>query len=325
MLKYFSLLLLPLFAFCLNAQEPTVELGRESRIDSVLASVNGEPVTLLDVMLESGQDENRLASMFTGERLYEETAKVRRKIVEEIVIRKLIYNEYKEHPFDIKKQHVEDVVDSIARGMGDGTRAGLERRLKSFGATIREVREKAREKIAVDVLLMEHCDRRVFITPRQVYEYYEANKEKWTSLEQISLQLLLIRKDAGKDAAAVVRDLAKMLDGADETTFSRITRENTEGPNASNGGKIGTIERGSLRPEFQSALKDAETGTVAGPVETAEGFYFLRVAERIPPVKKPFREVAESIRQELFRAEVEKLRTEYRKKLLRLAVVRYYF
>ena len=29
MLKYFSLLLLPLFAFCLNAQEPTVELGRE--------------------------------------------------------------------------------------------------------------------------------------------------------------------------------------------------------------------------------------------------------------------------------------------------------
>ena len=325
MLKYFSLLLLPLFAFCLNAQEQTVELGRESRIDSVLASVNGDPVTLLDVMLESGRDESRLASMFTGERLYEETAKVRRKIVEEIVIRKLIYSEYREHPFDIKKQHVEDVVDSIARSMGDGTRAGLERRLKSFGATIREVREKAREKIDVDVLLMEHCDRRVFITPRQVYEYYEANKEKWTSPEQISLQLLLVRKDAGKDTSAIVRDLAKMLEGADESVFSRIARENTEGPNASTGGKIGTIDRGSLRSEFQAALKDAETGTVAGPVETPEGFYFLRVAARIPAVEKPFREVAESIRQELFRAEVEKLRTEYRKKLLRQAVVRYYF
>lgn len=325
MLKYFFLLLFSLFAFSLNAQERTVELGRESRIDSVLASVNGEPVTLLDVMLESGRDENRLASMFTGERLYEETAKVRRGVVEEIVIRKLIYSEYREHPFDIKKQHVEDVVDSIARSMGDGTRAGLERRLKSFGATIREVREKAREKIAVDVLLMEHCDRRVFITPRQVYEYYEANKEKWTSPEQISLQLLLVRKDAGKDTTAIVRDLAKMLEGADESVFSRIARENTEGPNASTGGKIGTIDRGSLRSEFQSVLKDAETGTVAGPVETPEGFYFLRVAARIPAVKKPFREVAESIRQELFRAEVEKLRTEYRKKLLRQAVVRYYF
>ena len=66
-------------------------------------------------------------------------------------------------------------------------------------------------------------------------------------------------------------------------------------------------------------------GTVAGPVETPEGFYFLRVAARIPAVKKPFREVAESIRQELFRAEVEKLRTEYRKKLLRQAGVRHYF
>ena len=230
---------------------------------------------------------------------------------------------------DILSDEASQITGSVgmipSSSMGDGTRAGLERRLKSFGATIREVREKAREKIAVDVLLMEHCDRRVFITPRQVYEYYEANKEKWTSPEQISLQLLLVRKDAGKDTTAIVRDLAKMLEGADESVFSRIARENTEGPNASTGGKIGTIDRGSLRSEFQSALKDAETGTVAGPVETPEGFYFLRVAARIPAVKKPFREVAESIRQELFRAEVEKLRTEYRKKLLRLAVVRYYF
>ena len=39
----------------LTAQE-SMSLGRENRIDSVLASVNGEPVTLLDVMLESGHD-----------------------------------------------------------------------------------------------------------------------------------------------------------------------------------------------------------------------------------------------------------------------------
>ena len=49
----------------------------------------------------------------------------------------------------------------------------------------------------------------------------------------ISLQLLLVRKDTGKDVAAVVENLKEMLKGADESTFSRITKENTEGPNAS--------------------------------------------------------------------------------------------
>ena len=163
----------------LTAQE-SMSLGRENRIDSVLASVNGEPVTLLDVMLESGHDEGRLAAMFTGERLYSETEKLRRKIVDEIVVRKLIFNEYKANPFEIKKQHIEDVVDSIAQTMGDGTRAGLERKLKSYGATMREIRDKALEKIAVDVLMMDHCDRRVFITPRQVYEHYRSNARLWT-------------------------------------------------------------------------------------------------------------------------------------------------
>ncbi len=311
-------------ALLAGAQE-SMNLGRESRIDSVLASVNGDPVTLLDVMLESGHDEARLAAMFSGERLYAETAKVRRKIVDEIVVRKLVYNEYKANPFEIKKQHIEDVVDSIALTMGDGTRAGLERKLKSYGSTMWEIREKAREKIAVDVLLMEHCDRRIFITPRQVYEYYRNNPELWTRPAVISLQLLLVRKNTGRDVPAIVKNLSEMLKGADEHTFSRIAKENTEGPNASQGGLIGSIERGKLRPEFQEPLKDAKKGEVVGPVETPEGFYFIRAAEVQPAVKQPFKEVSEQIRKDLLRREIEKSRAQYREQLLKEAIVRYYF
>lgn len=308
----------------LTAQE-SMSLGRENRIDSVLASVNGEPVTLLDVMLESGHDEGRLAAMFTGERLYSETEKLRRKIVDEIVVRKLIFNEYKTNPFEIKKQHIEDVVDSIAQTMGDGTRAGLERKLKSYGATMREIRDKALEKIAVDVLMMDHCDRRVFITPRQVYEHYRSNARLWTRPAVISLQLLLVRKDTGKDTAAIVKDLSAMLKNADGSTFSRITKENTEGPNASQGGSIGSIERDKLRPEFREVLKTAKRGDIFGPVETPEGFYFIRVAELHPAVKQPFKEVSEQIRQKLRRQETETIRARYREQLLKEAIVRYYF
>ena len=78
MRKTLSVLLCLACVVLASGAEP-VALGRETRSDSVLASVNGEPITLLDVILESGRDEARLAAMFSGERLYAETAKVRRR------------------------------------------------------------------------------------------------------------------------------------------------------------------------------------------------------------------------------------------------------
>lgn len=190
---------------------------------------------------------------------------------------------------------------------------------------MREIRDKALEKIAVDVLMMDHCDRRVFITPRQVYEHYRSNARLWTRPAVISLQLLLVRKDTGKDTAAIVKDLSAMLKDADGSTFSRITKENTEGPNASQGGSIGSIERDKLRPEFREVLKTAKRGDIFGPVETPEGFYFIRVAELHPAVKQPFKEVSEQIRQKLRRQETETIRARYREQLLKEAIVRYYF
>ena len=307
----------------LVAQNKT-DLGRESKVDSVIATVNGEPITLLDVILESGQDEARLAAMFTGERLYAETAKIRKAMVDNLVIRKLIYEKYKAKPFEIQKQHIEDMVDTLALSMGDGTRAGLERKARSYGSNMDEIREKARERIAVDVLLMQNCDRRVFITPREVYEAYQKHPEKWTKPATIDLQLILIRRGTGNPEVTAA-NIASMLRNADERIFSRIAVENSEGPNASKGGHVGKIEMNKLRPEFLTVLKTAAENEIKGPVETPEGFYFIRVNGISKEEKLPFDKVSKEIHDSLRRAALEKKRNEYKTQLLSEAVVRYFF
>ena len=307
----------------LVAQNKT-DLGRESKVDSVIATVNGEPITLLDVILESGQDEARLAAMFTGERLYAETAKIRKAMVDNLVIRKLIYEKYKAKPFEIQKQHIEDMVDTLALSMGDGTRAGLERKARSYGSNMDEIREKARERIAVDVLLMQNCDRRVFITPREVYEAYQKHPEKWTKPATIDLQLILIRRGTGNPEVTAA-NIASMLRNADERIFSRIAVENSEGPNASKGGHVGKIEMNKLRPEFLAVLKTAAENEIKGPVETPEGFYFIRVNGISKEEKLPFDKVSKEIHDSLRRTALEKNRNEYKTQLLSEAVVRYFF
>lgn len=321
MKRFFILLFLPLF---LLGADRKADLGRESKVDSILASVNGEPVTLLDVILESGREEARLAAMFTGERLYSETAEIRRRTVEDIVVRKLIYAKYKEKPFDIQKQHIEDMVDFLAAGMGDGTRQGFFRKIRAMGSSVEELREKAKEKIAVDLLLMEHCDRRVSVTPRDIFNEYKRTPEKWSVPAALDLQLILLRRGR-EDLKELTGKLAGMLRNSNEATFTLLAKENSEGPAAANGGFVGKIDLDKLRPEFAEVLAKPEKNMIAGPVETPEGIYFLRVHDFIPARKLPFEQIAPDIAKKLRSEAVEKIRNEYKAQLLKEAVVRYFF
>ena len=322
-----KIFLLTAAIFCislLQAQGKQI-LGAQTQRDTILASVNGESITLQDVMLETNADEAKLASLYNGEDLVRKIEEIRRKVLENLINRKLIYATYKKEPFDIPSQHVEDMVDSLARIMGDGTRESLERRLKSFGSNMHELRAKAREKIATDVLIYRNCILPVQISPKEVFLAYEANPARWKKQEQLEIQLLQVLKKRtgdGADPKKIVENLKDMLKDADEEMFGEIVRKNTNGPNAAKGGKMGWIDRDKLRPEFTEPLKNAAKGTIAGPIETPEGYYFIRVCNLAGEEKIPFEKAAPLIEKELKEKAVETRKKMYIQQLKEEAVIR---
>ena len=323
--------LLPLFILFISVYGLPLEaqdIGRETRVDSVLASVNGEPITLLDVLIESGREEMRLTSMFTGARLYSEIAKLRRKVIDEIIVRKLVYDSYKEKPFPIEEQYIEDLLDSLAVSMGGGTRSGLLKKAKELGTTMTELREKVKEKLAVDILLAEFCDRPIYITPKEVYEHYMANQKEWTKPAKYELQLLLVANDGGRsgmDPETTCGKLSEQLAGADAARFAQIVRDNSDAANSESGGSVGFVDQDKLRPEFAAVLKDVKAGAIVGPVKTPEGSYFLRVASIVPEEHIAFEKVSEDIRRKLDTRAKNEMRSKYADNLKSRALIRYYF
>ena len=304
------------------------DIGRETRVDSVLASVNGEPITLLDVLIESGREEMRLTSMFTGARLYSEIAKLRKEVIDEIIVRKLVYDSYKEKPFPIEEQYIEDLMDSLAVSMGGGSRSGLLKKAKELGTTLTELREKVKEKLAVDILLAEYCDRPIYITPKEVYEYYTANQKEWTKPAKYELQLLHIANDGGRsglDAETTCKKLSEQLANADAARFTQLVKDNSDAANSENGGFVGFVDQDKLRPEFAAALKDIAAGGIIGPVKTPEGYYFIRIVSIVPEERIAFEKASDEIRRKLdFKAKNE-MRTKYADNLKSKALIRYYF
>ncbi len=300
-----------------------------THIDSVLVSVNGEPITLLDVILETGGREKELAGIYSGERLLTETKKLRIETVEQIVFRKLIYEKYKAEPFDIPRQDIENLLDEFVRTSGAESRAALEKSLLPAGITPERLREQARERIAVEVLLMRDCDHHVYITPREVYEEYKAHPEKWTVPEKISLQLLQINVTAGSaggDPKAAVDAIRKELDkDPSQKNFTRLVLEKSDGATASTGGITEGAELDKLRPEFIAALKGKKTGDVIGPVEAPEAYFFLRVVGTEPAKLIPFSKANREVRDALFKEKVAEKRKEYAEQVREHAVIRYFF
>ena len=298
-------------------------------IDSVLVSVNGEPITMLDVFLETVSREKELAGIYSGERLFSETRKLREETVEQIVTRKLIYEKYKADPFDITRQDIENLLDEYVRSSGAESRSALEKSLLPFGITPERLREQAKERIAVELLLMRDCNHHVDVTPKEVYEDYKAHPEKWTIPEKISLQLLQINVTAGSaggDPEAAVKAVRAELDkDSSQKNFTRLVLERSDGATASTGGVIDGTELGKLRPEFIEALKGKKSGDVVGPIEAPEAFFFLRVVGTEPAKLIPFSQANREVREALYKAKAAEKRKEYEEEIRRDAFIRRFY
>ena len=172
------------------AAEPVKQVSYAGAVsvNSVLATVDGEPITLLDVVRESGRAEHELAAVYTGERLKDETQKIRRKILNDLILRKLVLKEYRREPFPIPNQLVESMLDRHAKELGGISREELEKRLRQEGMSMDAFRKETRERIAVDVIISRNCDQRVTVSPKDVYDEYRRNSARLTQSEQIDFQ-----------------------------------------------------------------------------------------------------------------------------------------
>jgi parvulin-like peptidyl-prolyl isomerase len=286
--------------------------------DVVLATVDGKPITSLDVFLNTASERQRLAAMFTGKELEKEMLKLKLDSINNLIDRKLVYDRFKKRGYSIPDQIVEKLVDRIAADVAGGDRKKLEKKAREVGMTIEEIKEKARERASVRLLLDARCDKAVYITPSQVKEYYETHKTEFAKPTRVNLQVLFLKPEHKR----LAEQLKPLILKATEKAFAGYVALNSDSVRKTTGGKIGWINEKKLRPEFALAISGKPVGTVAGPVETREGFYFIRLAEREAPSAPPFEKLRSEIKSKLTGVEVKKKYDQYVGRLRRDAVIR---
>ncbi len=295
--------------------------------DSIAAVVNGEVITVFDIVRETAVIEARIKDRIKDpEKAGRKVLEVRRAAGERLVERELLYAEFQKLGATVPEEIVQERVNRIVQAKSMGSRTRFEEELRKQGMTMSEFEKKIAKDLAVELLVREKVRRYVRVAPSDVAAYYRDHPDEFGVPGRVRLQMILLKKDgryAGRldDVEREIR--RKAAAGAD---FAELAKQYSEGPTASRGGDLGWVPDAQLRKDFREAIKGVAPGKLAQTIHSGDGRILLRVVEREATRVMPLTPELEQKIEDILRRRAEDRRyKEYIAELSRKYYVRKYF
>lgn len=299
-----------LAAMTAGAQVKSIRLP----MDGYAATVNTNIITIGDVYEMIQEASQRLRALHSGRELEEKSVELFMSGLERMIDQALIIEEFRALKFQMPERLVDDEINDIVAKRYEGDRAAMLADLARNQITLEEWREIMRNQLIVRMMRSREIGERIVISPRQITEAYEAQREKYDVPARVRLRMIYLNAgtkiDEVRQSAAELRD--RIIQGED---FETLAREKSDDASASTGGDWGWIEPDQLRAELRAAIEHAETGSVTGVIEIPEGFYILKIEERKEAETKSFDEVRGTIESDLREKQGEKYYREWMARL----------
>ena len=306
--------------FVFAAGEPSFVLKNENdkEVNSILASVNGEAVSLRDILPYTKNQEHMAYASCRASDLQKTITSIRLKAVDDLIDRRLIIADYHNSGIKIPVQDIDTELDRVAENMGARSRADFIAKLRRNGVAYEKMRQELEEHMAIQLMLHRTWMSGRTTTPEELYKYYEKNKAEFEQPDKIELAMILV-----EDAAAAEK-IKETLCGEPER-FEELALKYSKGPGSENGGRLGVIEVKRLRSLFAEAIKEYADGKIYGPLKSPEGIIFLKINKYIPGSTGDYFSVLPELRTKFEEKHRRKCHEEYKRSLREKAVIRYFF
>lgn len=283
-------------------------------MDSVLASVNGEPICLSDILPMTRSKEYQAYASLSGNQLAEKIKNLRLEAVNELIDRKLIIADYIEHQFKLNPGDIEFELDRATERLGCQSRKELISKLESQGYSFDEFRRDIENNLRYQFMVYRQLSNTDFITPREIFEYFNKNREKFSAPQQVDLAMLRFdNKVSGEQLDKIAETLRK-----NPRSFEELCKQQ------GSSGSIGVVDCDNLRPEFIKAIKDFNRQDVIGPIKVEEGTVWLKILKHIPARGADFHQLSGQIGKELHNNRRREVLNNYTAELRAKAVITYF-
>ena len=277
-------------------------------VDRIIAYVNDDIITLSELnertnALVAAQQQNPF------QREQEQSLEqMRHTMLNRLIDERLASQEISRLKITVSEEEIDE---TIARIMKENrlTKETLEAELRKDERTIADLRQQIKEGLEQRKLVSREVQSKTVITDEIVEAYYQSNMHNFQEKERWRIQDIYLPyyPDDTPEERARLRNLAQEIlervrAGVD---FGLLAKNYSQGPGAEAGGDMGYFSRGELEPVLEAAVENLKAGEVSPDIETTRGIHIIKVTEvdRSPP--KALDEVRESIRNLLYKREVE--------------------
>jgi len=156
---------------------------------------------------------------------------------------------------------------------------------------VTEKMEELKQRVIVEAFLKKKIEEQANISDADLQKFYDQNKDKFKSGEQVRASHILVKNEAGAQDI-----LAQIKNGGN---FEELAKKHSVDAAGAKGGDLGWFGKGSMIPDFEKVVFGMKEGDISGVVKTQFGFHIIKLTGKRPAGTRSFEESKDLIKTKL--------------------------
>ncbi len=277
-------------------------LGQAEFTEKILAVINGEIITQTDVDEILGPIYIQYQSTYQGKDLQKKLEIAKTDILDQLIEDKLMLQQAKKEELQIDEKEIDRLLDGVKSNFQSPEE--FDNVLSTRNITLSDLKKSYTEQLLIKKLVNKEVLSKITISPLEVSEYYEANKEEFKIPEKLRLRDIFIKTEhtaKDKEEEEIIKkanDIHEQLKSGVE--FIELVEKYSEDLNVVDAGDMGYMQKGTLQKKIEDAVFALEVGEFTAPIKTSSGYYFFKLEEKKEAAFPELEKVQLKIRQQLF-------------------------
>ncbi len=248
-------------------------------VDGTVGYVNNEAILESDLihLKNNSEKPGAVFDLLLGEFSANQLKSERKAQIEYLINEKILDSEVKRLSLTITQEAVESELSGIASQQG-ATKAEFLERIKAQGMIVSEYQAFLKTQMERNRLISQEVVSKIQVSDEEIMSaYLQIYPQRKVGTYEYSLaHVFFSPRKGGSDAAKLRAEAVSAKLKAGES-FETLAEQNSEDPNFSAGGLLGTFKSGEFQKEMEDAVKDKMAGDFTEIVASRTGFHILKI------------------------------------------------
>lgn len=289
-----KMMLIILVFFCTALLVQTQEI-----VEAIVAVVNDEFISLTEYKTRHDNFYDMLRAQFQGEDFTKQYELLKNSLMETMITELLLMQEARNLNLDVTEQ-LNSQIELIKEQNKFANNDELRQALAQENMVFEDWMENLELSLLQQAVIYRAVGSSIVVDDSELVGYYNQHLEDFREPVEYTIKGIYVSSDGKSEEE--VQSKKQEIDGkiSAEEDMSILAAEYGEGPEKDSQGDLGSFIKGQMLPNMEEAVEGLNVGELTSWIEMPDGWYLLRLEDKIESRIKAFDEVRDEIESTLF-------------------------